>query len=94
MPVFYIHGWASDSSIWPIQFMSPSVFYYDSFESFPDLQDLAQAFLHFWQCQKVGEAAVSKTLGIEKNPREHRVHRGFAFLNINVWRTGKLYALF
>lgn len=46
VPLFFVHGWATDDKIWQEICASPSTYYYDA-PQFPDFNHLADSFLKF-----------------------------------------------
>lgn len=62
MGMFFIHGWASNSTVWPRELIKPATYVYD-YERFPDYDHLDAAFCQAWSGQAVPMTVIGWSLG-------------------------------
>jgi pimeloyl-[acyl-carrier protein] methyl ester esterase len=62
MTLFFIHGWASNSTVWPRAFIKPTTYLYHS-ECFPEYSHLDAAFCQAWSEQAVPMTVIGWSLG-------------------------------
>lgn len=60
--MFFIHGWASDSSVWPYELIKPATYLYHC-ERFPDYDHLDSTFGQAWSEQAVPMTVIGWSLG-------------------------------
>lgn len=60
--MFFIHGWASNSIVWPREFIKPATYLYHC-ERFPEYAHLDDAFCQAWSEQAVPMTVIGWSLG-------------------------------